>query len=309
MDDKINDLKKSIDEVEVPQELDNVINKAIKRGKRDMTKKNYKFKVIKAAACAAIVLATAFTAGINTIPAFAESLKDIPGVAGIVKVLQFEKGSGTGGELTDGQDIKNIDWDKKEEGEAITIEIFAEDAPAIVPGNFEVTHQEYPYSLLLTLNGVRSLSMSDFVTSEDSELLDSVYRIITLDDSMQRFVITFKTAVEVEVAELQDPAGIYIEFKEDKTLESLPPIYSLRSASFDFGEPVGVIEERLRWEYDGNSVRMLQDREGKFFVEEGYYFTEEEAMARQEEIKELEYVDFELYIEKRGGTDIPGNIE
>ncbi len=306
MSDKLKDLRNTV-EIEVPGELDQVIHQAIGRGRRDMKKRNSIFRSLKAAACTALLFVAALTAGVNTVPAFAGALKEIEGLSGIVSILQFDRNRAAGGEVTDGQDIGSIDWEKTpEKEETVIISLFAEGSAAAVPGYFEVVKEHYPQRLVLHFNGVRSISAADIAVPGESGLIEDLYRLVTLDDSSQSLALSFKKPVEYAVAEIKDPAGIMITIKETEPGDSLPVVYSLRSASFAFGETVGVIESMLKWEFDGKGVRMLQDQKGTLFVEEGLYDSEAEALARKEALKEE--LDFALFVERVGDFDLRGFI-
>jgi hypothetical protein len=295
-------------EIEVPsQELDDVIHKAIERGKKEVHRQKAASRTFKAVACAVLLFFTAFVVGVNTVPVFAEGLKEITGLAGIVRVLQFEKNRGTGGDVTDGQDVGAIQWDITSEGESIKIHLLAEGAAALVPGYFEAVKEDYPHRLVLSLDGVRTISAAKFQVPAESALVEGIYSLVTLDDSRQRLVLAFTKGVEVEVVEVQDPAGIYVFIKEALPGEALPKAYSLRSASFEAGETVGVMEGVLKWELGGKEVRMLRDAGGTFFVEEGLYPSREEALIRQEELQKD--MDFPLFIEEMEGSGLPRFIK
>jgi len=82
MDEKIEKMKDKYKNIPIPEELDFVIEKAILTGKR---KKNRSYKWVAGVAAAAVL----FTAGINTSPAMAKALADVPLVGSVVKVLTF----------------------------------------------------------------------------------------------------------------------------------------------------------------------------------------------------------------------------
>lgn len=48
--------------------------------------------------------------------------------------------------------------------------------------------------------------------------------------------------------------------------------------------------------------------DGTYFVEEGYYETEKEALARMDELIASQLTDFNFYIEKREAGDVPRTI-
>lgn len=83
MDKKLEKLKADHQNIPIPDELDFVVEKALKQGRKK--RKNHGLKWISGAA-AAVVL---FTAGINTSPAMANALADVPVVGRVVKVLTF----------------------------------------------------------------------------------------------------------------------------------------------------------------------------------------------------------------------------
>jgi hypothetical protein len=306
---KINQLKSSFDEIDVPTNLDLVITDAIRRGGKDMRRKSIKRSFLKAVA-GLVAVAALFTVSINTIPAFAHSMSNLPIVGKIVKVLNFDKGSGIGGEITDGTKVQLGDLDKKGDQEILTINFMLEGDPTLVANYFEVTYRDYPYSMLFDIPGARGFSAGEiFQGITNSDLVRDIYRLITLDDSMERFVVTFKKPVEFEVIELTKPAQIMVKLKEHQKPPTLLPVYSLRSGSYPFGETVGVIEEILRFEANSSAARMIKDAAGTYFVEEGYYKTEEEALTRMEELMALQLLEADFYIEKRGAGDIPKAIK
>ncbi|MBU8877389.1 anti-sigma-V factor rsiV [Bacillus sp. FJAT-29790] len=81
MDKKLEKLKNDYNNIPIPDKLNFVVEKALKQGK----KKSPKNKWLVGVAAAAVL----FTAGINTSPAMANALADIPVVGSVVKVLTF----------------------------------------------------------------------------------------------------------------------------------------------------------------------------------------------------------------------------
>lgn len=301
-------LQETYQQIDIPPRLDGVIGEAIKRGKREMKKKSLRRKFVKGISTMVAAAFFLFFIGVNTIPAFADSVSAVPLVGNLVKVLQFEKGLGSGGEITDGTKVQIGELEKQGKRESMTINFMLEGNPALIANYFEVSYSEYPYSMLFSIPGAREFSYGDvFQGLSDSELVQDVYRLITLDDSMQRFVVVFKQAVEFEVLEMADPARIVVNLKEKTPAAAAVPVWSMRSASYPFGEEVGVAEEMLRWEADSRAVRMLKDSTGTYFVEEGYYQTEQEALQRMEELAG-QLPEIKFYLEKRGAGDIPGAI-
>ncbi|MBE5968551.1 MAG: anti-sigma-V factor rsiV [Lachnospiraceae bacterium] len=89
-DKKLEALKEDYKNIPIPDELDFVVKKALKEGKRDMmnNRKN-RFKGLRILAATAAASFVVIVAGANTSQAFAETLQEVPVLGGIVKVLTF----------------------------------------------------------------------------------------------------------------------------------------------------------------------------------------------------------------------------
>lgn len=297
--------KDKYNEIKIPEELDFVIKKSIKRGKREMVRKKRKSFMGSIAIAASFLLLFVF--GLNTSPSFAEAVSKLPGGETMVRVLTFnQQGEIDGGELGDGQDIKDFDTEKEDGWERFTIKL--DGGIDGVASNFKIIPMSYPHGLLIELSGTRSFTgidrMPDF---SEYELFGSFYRLITLDDQLVRFAMTFNKAVEYEIVEKQNPARIIISVKEDAEAKNEGVVYSLRTNSYQFGEEIGHIESILKYELESTNARMIEDAKGYLLVEEGLYQTEAEAVAKMEQLQQLG-IDFNLYIEQRNPFDIPRKI-
>lgn len=79
-------MKDDFNNIEIPKEIDFIIEAAIKKGKKHKKYKFFKPSII-AAACI-----IAFVTSINLSPAFANILGGIPGLSNLVKLVSFDKG-------------------------------------------------------------------------------------------------------------------------------------------------------------------------------------------------------------------------
>jgi len=291
------------------------------------------FKVLSLIAAAFLI----FTIALNTVPAFADSVRRLPGGETVVRLLTFfgdttvgdetigrllpfVGDTATGGEITDGQDIKEIQVEKplKEPGkttnekdyfETLSIELYQGADPAAVAGHFTVTRKTHPYSIEVALAGVRAFSAArNLPDLSKMKLFGTIYKIVTLDDSANRFVVTFKKPVSIEVSEHQNPARLIIEVRKDKEAEMATPMYSLRTSSLPFGEVVGIAENIMKFELGSLNARLLMDDSGLFLAEEGLYATKPEAVARMATLKQYEHFLYDMHIEKRKPGSIPGTI-
>jgi len=88
---KIKQLKNEYMNIPIPEELDFVVRKALKESGVKSMKKNNGFKSLATIAASILVAVGIFTAGINTNPAFAQTLSKVPVVGSLVKVLTFRE--------------------------------------------------------------------------------------------------------------------------------------------------------------------------------------------------------------------------
>lgn len=307
MDKQLEHAKQAYDNIEIPEELSAMMQQAIERGKLHRKRKRTRNSWIKRASAFAAAVFALFTISVNTMPAFASSLQDIPGLGKLVKILQFNQGSAGGGTIQDGTDVNFITLNKQGNAESIILNFTQNNQIQQVANSFNVKFTEYPNTMTFAVGGARKFSaVKDFETLRQSNYIQDAYEIISLDDSLIRFNVTFKESVAYEVKEYKDPAQVVITLTPNaKSNVDRAPIYSLRSASYPYGEVLGSLEEQL---FGLESVRMLKDRHGTYFVEAGYYKTEAEALVQMKQIKEQFGIEEPLYIEKRDYTQIPESI-
>lgn len=285
MSEKIDDLKKSYDDIEIPKELDDKINSVIKRAK---TRK--RFNVTGGAVAAAIITVTLF---INTNAAFAKTISSVPVLGRLVQVLQFNKGIGYGGNITDGADITSI----KDSTDGNTSKITVNVSTIMNSMNkFKVEYKDYPSTMIFTMYGTRAITAEkEFEELKKNPFIKDVYKIITLDDSTIRFAVVFNFPVEYEIKEYKEPGQIEISLKKIK-YDKKKVVYSVRTASYEMGEGIGIIDEVF---FNVEGRRILKDESGKFAVELKYYATKEEAEKALSDFKN-EFGDIaKLFIEER----------
>jgi hypothetical protein len=312
----IDEMKAIYDDITIPEELDSVVKNAIRKAGITMRNKKRKTSYLKGLGSVAAALLI-FAAALNASPTFANSVKQLPGGETVVRLLTFVEDTAAGGEITDGQDIKRVQAERRGSLEVLTVDLYGNmdefrqgTEPADTAGYFTVTHKTHPYSIEVFVGGVRGFSAAQsFPDLSKMKLLGDIYKIVTFDDSAHRFVVTFRKPVTVEVTEQQRPARIILKILEDKEVEPLAPMYSLRTASFPFGADSGTAEEMLRGELGSENARQLRDKNGLYLAEEGLYPTRAEAEARMAEIALNDYFTYELHIEKREPGSVPEPIE
>ncbi|SKA76075.1 hypothetical protein SAMN05443428_101135 [Caloramator quimbayensis] len=301
MDKRINDLKKMYMDVKIPDDIDYIIDEAVKKGEIKM-KNKLKINLIKGISSIAAVFLI-FAVSVNTIPVFANSMSDVPVIGKLVQVLQFTDNKAQGGNMTDGVDIGMISLKKAGNSEEVIIK-FDKSGDNIAP-SYNIKYDKYPYSMIFTVSGVRRFSAEkDFEALKYSSLISDSYNIITLDDSAVRFAINFKKPVKYEVKEYKEPAQIVISLKEDKKGGDKAS-YIVRTNSYPQGETLGILEERL---YEFENIKIVKDDKGTFVVEAGAFENEEKAKERIREIINKCGSDIKLYVEKRDAGQLPKQI-
>lgn len=87
---KPEELKQDYTDIQITEEIDLLVRKSIKKGRKDMKRKSSirKIKIVSASIAASIVL---LIAGVNTSPVLADTLFKIPLVGGIIRVLTFRE--------------------------------------------------------------------------------------------------------------------------------------------------------------------------------------------------------------------------
>ncbi len=279
---------KDYDDIKVPENLNDYIDKGIKKGIEYKSKSRNKtlMKV------AAIPLISVLTLGTSAnIPVLAKELVDIPVIGEIVKVLDFTESTQYGGMITDGNRIVIDSLSKN----SINI-YFTNDGKLIdTSPNYEVEYRKYPYTLVFNFRGVRYL---DFTYIEDKveklPFVKDVYKIMTLDDSSYRVAIELKDNVDFKVIDHKEPAMLQIKLKSNSNIIENKKVYFIRTQEMDHGEQLGFTEEML---YGTEKLGIQKTNSGKYIVQIGPFNTIDEA---KDKLKELnKNLGLELFIESR----------
>jgi len=293
-----NDLQSAHRTIKAPAGVDLAIRAAIVRAEKSKTSAHYVRRSLLAAAAAFMVLFLS----VNAMPGFGSAMENVPGIGVVVRAMRLTN-YGIGGAITDGQAVGPIRINQN----TITIAFAQDGLPANTAPWFKTSIQEYPHGLLIELGGVRSIfGDGEMPAILRSPFIRDIYRVVTLDDSAQRLMVTFNGPVEVTVTELSAPAALQIKVAKGAATETRPA-YAVRTASIPFGETVGVWESMLSEALGrpGEGVRLLQDENGMHLAEAGHFATEELARAQVERLQASGLIDFALHVERRGPTDTP----
>ncbi len=300
-------LKKEYHAVPIPKGLDAAIARGLEDGRAvtavgtpQPSRTNNQW--LSQVAAALIIVSVLFTVSINLFPTFADALVDIPLLGDLVKVLRFTEGRASGGDITDGANVKEMIGRETDQGQEIIIH-FDGDSQATFPGYYDIRYSDNPSTLSFTISGVRMLSaQKDYEAMKQLSLVKDVYTLITLDDSMVRFNIVFNEAVGYLVEERADPSALVVRVQEDPS-QKTGTIYTVRSHSYPWGESFGILEEGF-WKRE--DYRILKDSGGAFLYEFGSFATKDQALAHLADLSGQ--IDLQLITEERPADALPTNI-
>lgn len=131
----------------------------------------------------------------------------------------------SGGEITDGLDIKRIRWAKHKDYERLVFDIYKWGGyekpeglePADKPGHFKITRMIIDNTLKIQFNGYRAFT-ANIPNFENSNFIRNISLNTdeeNADDSGFLLQIELRKPVEYKVLELKSPARIVIDFIEE----------------------------------------------------------------------------------------------
>jgi len=302
----LNHMKMNYRELKAPEKLDEVINNAILEGQRDkqtMTRKinsgerkySQALRRVLYASAAALVI---FVGSLNASPMFASKLAEIPVLGQLVKILTFTDGKASGGMVTDGTDISGIST-QTENGKAQFIIHFDQDgASQDLASAYKVVYAQKPETLLFEISGVRMLSaLEDFEKIKESPLVTAVYPVVTLDDSMVRFMIVFSESISYEIREMASPASLVVEVETSSEAAAALESYRVRTVDMPRGEGLAILEETIMNQYPKRRILPSATESDLFFLEIGQLDSEALAVEMLDELRAM-YPGMEIFIEK-----------
>lgn len=147
---RLEDGKEYYDSIEIPDELSDVVNRAIgskSKGEIRMNyeknrKKNNVVRFFRYTAAAAAGLLICLTVGVNTSEAFAKEMSEVPVLGALAQVLTVRSFHGTDGEYEINMDVPEIVEEQAGEGAAFTGDVNAE-IQKIVDDYMETAKEEF----------------------------------------------------------------------------------------------------------------------------------------------------------------------
>lgn len=147
---------------------------------------------------------------------------------------------------------------------------------------YALKYQERPSTLVVSLhNAHMPLKSADFEAIQQNALVETVYPLITLDDTTSRFVVVFKEPVSFHPQLAENNTVLQIELSAGKVSElSQSKKFRVVTEPLVASENLAILEEALALEYP--DVRILPDTAGQFVIEIGQFASEFEARKTKE---------------------------
>lgn len=280
---------KDYDDIKIPKELNDYIDKGIEKGIK-YKQKTHKRNFTKAASI--LLIGSTILISISNIPVVARELIKIPVLGSVVKILSINDSSIFGGLITDGNTVV---IDSLEEN-SVNIYFTKDDALVENVPHYEIEYREYPYTIVLTFDGIRGIYDTNIQEKvENLSWIKDVYNIMTLDDSRRKIAIELNKNIDFKITEYEEPGMIQISYNELKQIENKSS-YFVRTNEFNYGEELAQIEESL-FKYEGTEIQKVND--GMYIIQYGPFDTKEEAEDKFKELDEDTDLNIDFYLESR----------
>lgn len=192
--------------------------------------------------------------------------------------------------ITDGTNVSGISLSESNGVEQLTLNFEQGGVSQDFVGAYDIKYQEKPYTMSFKISGARMLStIEDFDKIKKSSSVKDIYKIITLDDSMVRFMVVFNGPIRYEIKEMKSPSSLVLSILPGQISDAVEnKKVVLKTSSIPQGEGLAMVEETLMTNYpDARVLRAGTDSEN-YYVEIGQYATESEAIAAKGALKTLE---------------------
>ena len=271
--------------VEIPDNLDDVIQQGIDRGKKVAAHRRRVRRAAARTVCSFVLVLGVFAGGINASPAFAAAMENFPILGQLVQIFSRNQAVVEGGSAADGGTAA-VTMERDGDAELMQIRFDQEDASL-----YQAEFASYPKTVTITLPGTASVEvLSEITRAQDtSQYIKSVYEVPTGAAETTVLQLELESDANVQIEEYSNPGSLVIRLTPAEI--QLDTIYSVRTLSVSAQDLPALLER-----YAGQSVRILQDDSGKFFVELGQYDARDAAQAA---------ASGGLLVEERTGNNVP----
>ena len=250
MDKKLKDLKQQYENIEIPKQLDAVVEQALQRKK----KKSRKPQWFVAIAAAAVLL---FTVSINTNSAFAKNLANIPVLNSIVEVLTFSKIEDKAGNHEATIEIPKISGDSEE--------IAALNAQFAAEGR-EIYEDYLKFSEEMDKEGHLGVESGYQVLTDNEQILSFARYVVELVGSSST-VMKYTTIDKEQQIAITLPSL----FKDDQYMAIISD-YIVEQMKLEMAQSNG---EKTYWVATGKEDDALTDNFETIKKDQNFYITDE----------------------------------
>ena len=271
--------------VEIPDDLDDVVRQGIDRGKQAAAHRRRVRRAAVRSACSFVLVMGLFVGGINVSPAFAAAMEDVPVLGQLVRIFEINQSVAEGGVEANGGTAA-VTMERDGDTELMRIGFGQGDASL-----YKAEFVSYPKTITITLPGTVSVEvLSEITRAQDtSQYIKSVYKVPTSTAETTVLQLELESDADVQIEEYRDPGSLVIRLLPTEI--RMDTVYSVRTLSVS-AQALPDVAGR----YAGQSVRILQDDSGKFFVELAQYDTRDAALAA---------ASGDLIVEERAGNEVP----
>lgn len=275
-------------EVPIPDDLDEVIRRGISQGQRCAARRDRRRQLAIRSACSLVLLVCVFIGGIRFSPAFAAAVSEIPVLGELVQVFGKNQPLAQGGSQQ-GDGTALLTMERSGDTEWMRLEFGYADASL-----YRAEFSSFPKTITITLPGTSGVEiLSEISRAKDtSQYIKSVYHLPTSTPESAAVQLELESDADVQIQEYRNPGSLVIRLTPAQ--EQVEPVYSLRTLSFD---AEGIRE--AAGQYTQQSVRVLRDDAGEFFLELAQFTTEEEAETACRDSQDT------LIVERRVGNNVP----
>ena len=271
--------------VEIPDDLDDVVRQGIDRGKQAAAHRRRVRRAAARSVCSFVLVMGLFVGGINVSPAFAAAMENVPVLGQLVQIFGKNQAVAEGGSAADGGTAA-VTMEREGDTELMQIRFDREDAAL-----YKAESASFPKTVTITLPGTASVEvLSEITRAQDtSQYIKSVYKVPTSTAETTVLQLELESDADVQIEEYRDPGSLVIRLLPTEI--RMDTVYSVRTLSVSAQALPDVAGQ-----YAGQSVRILQDDSGKFFVELALYDTRDAALSA---------ASGDLIVEERAGNEVP----
>ena len=273
-------------QVDIPNDLDQVIHQGICDGKRAAASRKRTKRAIVRSVCSVMLVSALFVGGVHLSPAFAAAVREIPVIGRLVRAFDENEPLVQGGSQA-GEGTVTLTMERSGNTEQMRLEFPGADASL-----YQAEFASYPKTVTITLPGTDGVEiLSEISRAKDtSQYIKAVCQLPAAAEGTTVIQLELESDADVQIQEYREPGSLVIRLTPAEI--QLDTVYSVRTLSYDADELPEILKS-----YGDQSVRVLQDEAGLFFLELTQYTGQEEAEAAAGEAG--------LLVEKRTGNNVP----